>query len=487
MRTGGTMVAFRGMLLAVSLTLAVACTDRSRELSATVEAEPASRPTEKLGEREFERATTELPELVIEGVPDQVEHELTVPDPVAAAREKIKHIVFLVKENRSFDHMFGRFPRANGVTEGLTCEGETVPLRRADDDTPGPDHSFVAGLTAINGGRMNCFDRLRFGADLEAYVQYHEQDIPNYWRYAKHFTLADAFFSSIYGPTGVEHMWIIAAQSDRFVDHVRLDQAGDGEPREYCEDRKERAYSFKRLTPRQEDIVYELEYKPTITEMVGRFWTERWPCTDITVLPDLLEQHGISWRYYQSDFPFAQPMRQIEHVRFGPMWRKVVPEERFVDDVESGRLPAVSWLIPPGGANDHPTNLEEGGICKGENWTVRTLNALMKSEHWDDTAVFLTWDDFGGFYDHAPPPHVDIYGMGPRVPTIVISPWARPGYVDSATYDFASVLKTIERIHGLPALDERDRRANDMLAAFDFDQEPLEPLVLEERDCSQLS
>jgi phospholipase C len=215
--------------------------------------------------------------------------------------------------------------------------------------------------------------------------------------------------------------------------------------------------------------------------LVRRFWTERWPCTDIRVLPDLLEESGISWRYYQGDNNFAQPLRQIEHVRFGPMWKKVVPAGRFVDDIESDRLPRVSWLIPPYALSDHPSR---HGICEGENWTVRTLNALMGSKYWSNTAVFLTWDDFGGFYDHVPPPHYDIMGLGPRVPLLVISPWAKKGYIDGTTYDFASVLKTIERLFGLSSLDERDRRAEDMLAAFDFDQEPLDPLILEERDCS---
>jgi phospholipase C len=97
--------------------------------------------------------------------------------------------------------------------------------------------------------------------------------------------------------------------------------------------------------------------------------------------------------------------------------------------------------------------------------------------------VFLTWDDFGGFYDHVAPPHLDLYGYGPRVPMLVISPWARPGYIDSRTYDFASVLKTIEVVHGLPPLAERDSRASDMLDAFDFTQKPLPPLVLHERTC----
>jgi phospholipase C len=429
-----------------------------------------------------ERERLRLPAFVEEGVAEQIEHELSAEDPVAQARARIEHFVFIVKENRTFDHMFGRMPGVDGATEGVTCDGTRIPLRRAPDRTTGVDHSFVAGLTAVNGGEMNCFDRLRGDADRRnAYVQYREEDIPNYWAYARRFALADRFFSSVYGPTTIEHMWLVASQSDRFVDLVRPEQAGEGPQWEFCDDPLERMWSFEKMSEREEDIAYELEERPAIIELLDRFWIERPPCTDIKVLPDLLEKHGISWRYYFSGGPHMKVMRMIEHWRNGPMWDKVVPESQLYEDLERGDLPAMSWVVPPQSGNDHPS--AEHGICEGENWTVRALNAIMRSDDWPTTAVVLTWDDFGGFYDHVPPPHVDLYGMGPRVPAIVISPWARSGYVDHRVYDFSSVLKTAERLFGLPALHERDRRASDMFGAFDFDQEPLEPLLLDERDC----
>jgi phospholipase C len=117
---------------------------------------------------------------------------------------------------------------------------------------------------------------------------------------------------------------------------------------------------------------------------------------------------------------------------------------------------------------------------------VRQLNALMQSPDWKHTAIVLTWDDFGGFYDHVPPPHVDIYGYGPRVPAIIISPWVRPGSIYSETTDFSSVLKMMSVIFDLPSLTERDANADDLLGAFDFEQRPNRPLVLQERDCSQV-
>jgi phospholipase C len=399
---------------------------------------------------------------------------------VSQARRKIQHIVFIIKENRTFDTYFGTFPGADGATQGLTCDGDVVPLTRATDTSPGPVHSFDQALRAINGGRMNCFDRLYDGRDLEAYVQYSRHQIPNYWTYAKRFTLADRFFSSIYGPTGPEHLWTISGQSDRFVDHVRDDQAGTWPPREYCDDPEERAFSFKKLTPAQTDIAYELEEtRELVPEMVKRFWTERWPCTDILTLPDLLEANGVSWKYYWGENPWADPLRQIRHIRRGPMWSKRGPEASFIPDVEAGRLPQVSWLIPPLEFSEHPP----ASVCAGENWTVRAINAIARSEDWSSTAVILVWDDFGGFYDHVAPPHLDLYGLGPRVPAIVISPWAKPGYIEKGTLEFSSVLKFIQRVFDLPSLGQRDRRASDMLSVFDFKQRPNRPPILAERSC----
>lgn len=425
----------------------------------------------------------QLPDFVADQV---VEGNQAGNDPsqdLMLARGKIKNIVFIVKENRTFDHMFGRFPGAEGTRVGVTCDGKKVRLRRATPKEYGADHSFVAGLTAVNGGQMNCFDIIRSGSIDRSYNQYYEEDIPNYYRYARNFTLADRFFSSIYGPTGVEHLWIISGQSDRFVDHERPGQFGTGKPRENCDDKEELAWSFKELTDSQEDIAYELEERPAIDELVRRFWEERWPCIDITTLPDQLQERGLSWRYYDGGNPYVQVMRMIKHIRNSDMWDNVVPESTFIKDAQAGELPSMSWVIPPYPESDHPGGKNPYSICQGENWTVRTINAIMQGPQWEQTAIFLTWDDFGGFYDHVPPPHVDLYGLGPRVPMLIISPWAKPGYVDSRTYEFSSVLRFATDLFGLGMLPGRVARSNNMLGAFDFEQRPNEPLVLRERKC----
>ena len=400
------------------------------------------------------------------------------------ARRRIEHVVFLIKENRTFDHMFGRFPEANGATTGLTCDGRRVPLRPAGNFLFGPLHSFEGGLRAINGGRMNCFSELGGGEALWAYVQYRRQDIPSYWAYARRYALADRFFSSTYGPTGIEHLFTIAATSDRFTDHEREQPPGqfgtNGIPREFCGDRTERAWSFRILDAAERAHAYRLENDAGVEELKERYWYLRWPCIDVTILPDLLEERGISWKYYLGDNEYVHTIDWIRHARTGPMRRRVVDDAEILRDLERGSLPAVSWLIPDREFSEHPA---VSGMCEGENWTVEFVNTLMRSSAWRHTALVITWDDFGGFYDHVPPPHIDLFGLGPRVPAIVISPWVRPGFVYHETLEFSSVLKLIETIWDLPSLTRRDRRSRDMLELFDFVQRPVPRLVRATRDC----
>lgn len=406
---------------------------------------------------------------------------------MALARRKIRHVVYLIKENRTFDHMFGRFPGADGATEGMTCDGTMVPLARAPDDAPGPDHSFQGGLKAINGGKMNCFSELFGGLQLQGYVQYRQHQIPSYWAYARSYVLADRFFSSTYGPTGIEHLFTVGATTDRYTDHERATppgQFGENEvPREYCEDATERMYSFRRLSPSEEDEAFALEEQAEVGTLKARFWFLRTACTDLTILPDLLEDAGVSWRYYLGDNDYINTLALVKHVVFGPMQDKVVTDDDFLVDLGAGELPAVSWLIPDVEVSEHPA---AGSMCAGENWTVEIVNAIMRSPEWRHTAIVITWDDFGGFYDHVPPPHLDLYGLGPRVPMLLISPWARQGLITSDLLEFSSVLKMIETIWDLPSLTERDAGASDMLDLFDFEGEPAPRLLREPRDCSSV-
>ncbi len=405
---------------------------------------------------------------------------------IALARRKITHVVFLVKENRTFDTFFGRFPGADGATTGKTCDGKTVPLKKAHDITAGPDHSFQGGIHAIDGGKMDCFSELHGGLQLQSYVQYTRSEIPNYWALAKHFVLADHFFTSIYGPTGIEHVDTVAAQTGRFVDHERANPSGqygtNGVPRQFCHDPTERAYSFHRLSPQDANTIGRLENETKPAAAFSRFAYLRRACMNIKILPDELSAAGVSWRYYLGHNNYVKTPDWIRHWTFGQERKNVATDDAFLQDLQAGKLPAVSWLVPDTPVSDHPPD----SVCAGENWSVQILNAIMRSPDWKHTAVVLTWDDFGGFYDHVPPPHVDPYGMGPRVPMLLISPWARSGYVTRGTLEFASALRMIETIWGLPPLTQRDANASDMLDLFDFTGKPTPKLILQPRDCSNV-
>lgn len=408
---------------------------------------------------------------------------ITPSDPASSAPDAspIEHVVFIIKENRTFDHYFGRYPGAEGATTGKISTGETIPLKPAPDIQPFDlGHDFQSGLIAINGGAMDGFDKIPLNGDsLAAYTQFDRKSLPNYWRYADEFVLGDHMFSSMYGPTFPEHLYTVAAQAGRVTGNKIT--RGEIAPGGYCDDPSERVARFRRLSKREERKVMRAEEIPDIPE-VESYWEEVEPCFDFKVLPDVLEDAGISWRYY-GNAGFYSALLAIRHIRFSEHWgTDVVREDRFMSDIRKNKLREVSWVLPGVGFDEHPG--AQHSVCKGENWTVRHLNALMRSPAWESTAVILVWDDFGGFYDHVPPPHVDVMGLGPRVPMLIISPWAKRGYIDSTVYEFSSVLKFIETLHDLDPLTERDRQADDMMGAFDFQQDSQgRQLLLKQRDC----
>ena len=371
--------------------------------------------------------------------------------------DKIKHIVFLVKENRTFDNYFGTFPGADGATEGMIHTGEIIPLSRQPDKlTHDIDHSFQGAVRAINGGAMNQFDLISGGADLSGYSQYLEEDIPNYFAYARYFTLADSMFSSLTGPSFPNHLYTVGAQSGGAINNP-----GGG--------------------------IWGCDAAPTarvqVMDDTGHM-SQVYPCFDFTTLADRLEEAGISWKYYapgkgQSGFIWSS-FQAINHIRNSPLWdENVVDPSNFEIDALNGNLPALSWIVIGSGLSEHPP----ASTCQGENWTVQQLNAVMQGPDWNSTVVFLTWDDFGGFYDHVPPPTVDRFGFGPRVPLIVISPFAKHHHISHTVYEYSSLLKFAEKRFRLQSLTDRDLFANDVLDSFDFDRRPLRPLVLQQRVC----
>jgi hypothetical protein len=192
----------------------------------------------------------------------------------------------------------------------------------------------------------------------------------------------------------------------------------------------------------------------------------------------------VSWAYYAA--PYLSPgyiwaaFDAIKHIRYSKYWPQAdVPYTQFTSDVQSGNLAKLTWLAMDPGHSDHPP----ASICEGQNWAVESINAIMQSKFWKSTAIILTWDDFGGFYDHITPPRQSNVSLGPRVPTIVISPYARPHFVSRAQSNFNSILKFQEDVFHLPRLNSHDRQAASLSKAFDFNQTPNPPLVLQPLKC----
>jgi len=399
------------------------------------------------------------------------------PAPVDAAafdtRWPIKHVVFIIKENRTFDNLFGRFPGADGVTSG-NDQGTQRPLTQAPDRI-GEDikHCYECALKAWDGGKMDGFATVSEPADEYAYTQFLPQDLPNYWRWAHRFVLADNFFASAQGPSFPNHLFTIAAQSGGTHDNPVQDI-------EAMRQHHQQTGLFKAWgcdsAPGSYSEVYDSEGHMKKVP----------PCFDFLTEGDLLMRAGIPWAYYsatnmQNGYLWSA-YDAVRHIRANEgVWHShIFPVDSLVRDIRDDRLPPVTWVTPRFELSEHP----EYSFCWGQNWSTRVIDAIMSSPMWKDTAIFVTWDDYGGFYDHVPPPQVDDFGFGIRVPLLVISPYARSGYVDHTLGEFSSVLRFIEDNWGLSQLTARDRDAQNLSEAFDFTQEPLPPDPLPTRsDC----
>jgi phospholipase C len=383
---------------------------------------------------------------------------------------KIQHIIFLIKENRSFDTYFGKFPGANGATSGTTSTGQVFTLREPGDRVSNVAHDWISANTAIDGGKMDRFDIIPNGnvnGAYTAYSQYSQADMPNYWSYATNFALADDMFASLIGPSLPAHLYTIGAQSDGIINNPVLPNGSQ---------------------PENWGCDSPVGTTVNVIDAEGDY-ENIFPCVDFQTLADSMNNAGISWKYYAQDKQNTggyswNSYDAINHIRNSSYWTtNVVPYSQFVTDAQNGNLPAVSWVTPSFGDSEHPPS----SVCQGENWSVQQINAVMQGPEWSSSAIFLTWDDFGGFYDHVAPPKVDTLGLGERVPMIIISPYAKAGFISHTQYEFSSVLKFIEERFNLPFLTSRDADANDTTDSFNFNQTPLPPLVLSQRTCPLVS
>lgn len=386
----------------------------------------------------------------------------TVPTAMPPAGiDKIHHLIWIIQENHSFDNYFGTFPGADTIPPG-TCLPEMPGSRRcvkpfhySSANLPICDipHVWEVAHAAYDNGRMDGFVWAEGTPLTMGY--YDQRDIPNYWAYARHYTLCDRYFSSFMGPSLQNHLYTVAAQDGGLthMPHTLKEVEKDLDDPD--------GFSFASMV----DLFNK-------THLDWKYYNETKP------LPlGVSRDAGINDQFYPDPkrFWIWNPLPGFKAVRDNPAdMARLVDLKQYFTDLKHGTLPQVAWIVPDTEDSEHPPE----PVAQGMWHVTRVINALMQSAYWKDSVIILTWDDYGGFYDHVEPPDVDAYGYGPRVPTIVLSPYAKPGFISHQTYDFTSVLKFIEERWGLTHLTARDHYALDMRDCFDFGQEPNPPLVI---------
>jgi phospholipase C len=386
------------------------------------------------------------------------------------SQQAIQYVVVIVQENRTPDNLFHGLPHADIANSGVNSQGETIPLMPVDLASDYDlDHSYQSFLRMYDHGKMDGADKIPTVCSQQpqsvcnpqppnAQFRYVEpSEVEPYFQMAEQYTFGDRMFQTNQGPSFPAHQFIISgtsaptATSDLFA----ASNPGGVTP----------AGTDAGCTAPPGEIVAMLD--PS-----GNFTTPQYPCFEHPTLVDLLDQAGATWRYYTpSAGSIWTAPNAIRHLRFGPDWGKdvVLQPTQVFSDISANRLATVSWVIPAGQESDH-ADANEG---LGPSWVASIVNAIGNSRYWSQTAIFITWDDWGGWYDHVAPKIYDQYEYGFRVPLIVVSPYAKAAYVSHVTHDFGSILKFIEENYKLPSLGYADARADDLSDCFDYTQTPL--------------
>jgi phospholipase C len=390
----------------------------------------------------------------------------TMDGNAASWSAKIKHVVIIFQENRTMDNLFNGYPGADTQSWGLDHNGNRVSLSTVSMTAPyDVSHNHDSFVTEYAGGNINGFDLVNSRCnnsgfcpppEQRAYAKVPRSESKPYWDMAKQWVLGDRMFQTNQGPSFPAHQYIISGTSTiengsplRAADNPK-NPAGGGSGG--CESP---AGTKVRLIDEQ-----------------GHENQTAYPCFKRTTLGDLLDAKALSWGYYEEKYGAGlwYAFDAIDHIYRRPDYRSVVvaPADRVLEDALNCSLRSVTWVTPAADDSDH-ARITDGS---GPSWVAAIVNAIGESKDWKSTAIFVTWDDWGGWYDHVSPPMYDSYELGFRVPLLVISPYAKEKYVSHQQYEFGSILKFTEETFGLGSLNTTDTRADDLSDCFDFNQAP---------------
>jgi phospholipase C len=377
-----------------------------------------------------------------------------------ASSGKIQHIVIIVQENRSFNNLFYGFPGAKTVKYGYDKSGDKITLRPIGLETTWDIvHDYYDFLQSCNGTgsypgtdcQMNGFDGEQWGCGGScpgpnppyAYVP-HSETKP-YFYLGKHYVLADQMYASnVDASSFISHQYIVAGQASSAVNYPSSSWGCEGGSGDEIA-----------------TLSQERQYGSSIPM-----------CFNNNTLGAEMDTAGLSWAYYAStvdgDGGIWSAYQNIAPIYNGPDWSKDVisPQTNFFSDVSNGKLRSLSWVTPTCANSDHAGC----GAKTGPAWVASLVNAIGESQYWNNTAIFIFWDDYGGWYDPEPPAKLDYDGLGIRIPMLIVSAYAKKGHVSHTHYEHGSILKFVEETFGLPALAASDKRATAPDDAFDFNK-----------------
>ena len=402
----------------------------------------------------------------------------------------IKNVVVIVQENRTLENFFAGYPNANAPMSGCAIPNGTpgrrairqvvrrgsssacppgdisVPLKQITfDGLDGKNidlaHNWDSSKADYHNGKMDGFSKWGKPGQYEAYSYVEQSLIAPYWDMAQQYVLADEMFPTESGGSFTAHLTLVAG-----TDNIKQSPS-------------EAEVDFPNNIPDDCDSPPGTISSYLTSNDVEHRFKGPFPCfNQWNTMANVLDKAGVTWKYYATkvlDAGLWEPYEAMKYVRYGPDWKTdiIAPQTQVLKDAADGNLASVNWVSPSLADSDHPAYHSD----LGPSWVASVVNAVGQSSYWNSTAIIILWDDWGGWYDNSAPPQLDYRGLGLRVPCLIISPYAKAGYVDHTQYEFGSILKFIEDVNGTgtigpPSQGYTDTRATSLDAAFDFKQKP---------------